>query len=234
MNYDEAIVTDYTPCFPPSGASHDQRTCRLLAAQSAGPALCSPARAHLNAIHESILQIRWRTKKTMYFTQRIGIGRQRTHERHLSGRESHRWPKRPAFHFVLVLVLWALSGCQTIGGKVINVEFRSAEGLRGGEAVYLAGIHVGITGEPVLSNGKARVPVTIFRKSKEAIPPRTVFLIKTDSTDSTKLSLVGTACATTSAVQVPVTLYRGASNQIEFLLECASEKAREIWEGFSK
>lgn len=88
--------------------------------------------------------------------------------------------------FSLVL----LSGCKTLGGKSIQVEFSSAEGLVSGGNVYLQGIPIGVSGSPKLVAGKVRVPVTLFRANKEAIAPGAVFLLSDDSAVPGKKCLV--------------------------------------------
>lgn len=128
--------------------------------------------------------------------------------------------------FAIWVLMW--SGCNRFGGRTVSVEFRSAEGLRGGEAVYLAGVRVGTSGEPKLVRGRAVVPVTLHRRHKDAVPAGTVFLLKPDPQDARRFCLAGAVCAGEVMGQQSPGSYRGARNQIEFIAICGSARAAEI------
>jgi hypothetical protein len=153
--------------------------------------------------------------------------------------------------------LLCVVGCARIGGRSISVEFRSAEGLRGGEAVYLAGVRIGEAHEPKLVSGRAVVPVTIYRQYKDAVPAGTVFVLKRDPRDANRFALAGTTCssappgqkppeeyqalkfvhdpfASAPPGQKPPELYRGVRNQREFLAVCGAAKAAELYEELTR
>lgn len=134
------------------------------------------------------------------------------------------------------LAIVALVSCASFGGRKILVEFRNAEGIRGGEAVYLAGVKVGkVTDEPSVANGKARVPVHIESKHKDGIPAGTVFLIMADPNDSKVQCLIGYALGSVSPPAGGAeVLYVGASNKAELVLMLGTEKASKLWEEFTK
>ncbi len=131
---------------------------------------------------------------------------------------------------------FALASCDRIGGRSITVEFRNAEGVRGGEAVYLAGVKIGhVTDEPAVANGKARVPVLIGLKHKDGIPSGTVFLLTADPNDSKMLCLVAYSLDSGSPrAGGAEALYVGASNKAELVLMLGAEKASKLWEEFTK
>lgn len=126
------------------------------------------------------------------------------------------------------------AGCSRIGGRTISVEFRDAEGLSGGEAVYLAGVRVGTAQEPRLVNGHAVVPVIIYRQHKDAVPAGTVFLLKRDPQDASRFALAGAVCSSPSPGQKPPDTYPGARNRIEFLAVCGAAKAAELYQELTR
>ena len=130
----------------------------------------------------------------------------------------------------------ALVGCDRIGGRTITVEFRNGEGVRGGDAVYIAGVKVGhVTDEPSLLNGRARVSVLISRKNKDAVPAGTVFLLKADPSEPQKQCLVAYSLGSgTAPPQGSEASYVGVSNRAELLLMIGAEKATRFWEGVTK
>jgi len=143
--------------------------------------------------------------------------------------------KRYTLKLVVVTVgLFIAAACDRIGGRRVSVEFRNAEGLRGGEAVYLAGVRVGTAGKPELSAGHAIVPVTISRQHKDALPAGTVFLLKRDPQDSSRFALAGAVCSESPPGQQPPRSYRGARNRLEFLGMCGAAKAAEIFEELTR
>ncbi|MGC8795190.1 MAG: MlaD family protein [Bryobacteraceae bacterium] len=135
---------------------------------------------------------------------------------------------------IAAISLLISAGCSRIGGRTIGVEFRSAEGLRGGEAVYLAGVRVGTAHEPRLESGHAVVPVTIYRQHKDAVPAGTVFLLKRDPQDASRFALAGAVCSSGSPGQKPPETYQGVRNQIEFLAVCGAAKAAELYEELTR
>ncbi len=127
-------------------------------------------------------------------------------------------------------------GCGRIGGRTITVDFRNAEGVHGGQAVYSAGVKIGqVTDEPSLVNGRARVPVLVGRRDKDGIPADAVFLVKTDPNDPTKQCLVayslGSGNPRPADSDAP---YIGVSNSAELLLMLGTEKATKLWEEWTK
>lgn len=130
----------------------------------------------------------------------------------------------------------ALVGCERIGGRKITVEFRNAEGIHSGDAVYLAGVKAGsVAGEPSVVNGRARVPVLIDRSNKDGVPAGTVFLLTSDTHEPGKMCLV--AYSLGSGMPAPANsaeIYTGVSNRAELLLMVGAEKANKLWEGLTK
>lgn len=141
-------------------------------------------------------------------------------------------PTRIALRLCAVAVSVALVACSRINGRAIIVEFRNAEGVRGSEAVYLAGVKVGrVIGEPSLVSGKARVSVSIESKHKDGVPVGTVFLLTTDPNDSKALCLIGYSPGLSPSGTVDKDpLYAGASNRAELILILGTEKASKLWE----
>jgi hypothetical protein len=135
---------------------------------------------------------------------------------------------------IAAVFLLCVVGCARIGGRSISVAFRSAEGLRGGEAVYLAGVRIGEAHEPKLVSGRAVVPVTIYRQYKDAVPAGTVFVLKRDPRDANRFALAGTTCSSAPPGQKPPELYRGVRNQREFLAVCGAAKAAELYEELTR
>lgn len=127
-----------------------------------------------------------------------------------------------------------VGACDRIGGRRVDVEFRSAEGISGGEAVYFAGVRIGTTGEPTLEGGRARVPVNLDRKHKNSLAAGTVFLIKADPADSRKMSLTAAACGDSARTQKNEELYKGASNRLEFIALCGAEQAKQLFEELTR
>lgn len=137
---------------------------------------------------------------------------------------------------VAALLFLTLLGCDRFGGKTVIVEFRNAEGVHAAQAVYLAGVRIGqVSEEPSLSNGRARVPVLLGRKSKDGIPSDAVFLIKADPSDQTKRCL--TAYSLGSGKPRPPNSdapYVGVSNSAELLLMLGAGKATKLWEEWTR
>ena len=136
----------------------------------------------------------------------------------------------------IIVALASMLGCDGIGGRTITVEFRNAERVRGGEAVYLAGVKVGrVSDEPYSINGRARVPVLIGRKNKNGVPAGTVFLLKADPSEPQKQCLIAYSLGSGSPPpDSSKDLYFGVSNRAELLLMLGSEKASKIWGEITK
>jgi len=135
---------------------------------------------------------------------------------------------------VVTLGLFIAAACDRIGGRRVEVEFRTAEGISGGEAVYLAGVRIGTTGEPTLVGGRARVPVNLDRKHKNSLAAGAVFLIKADPADARKLSLTAAACGNGGRIKQSEELYKGASNRLEFIALCGAEQAKQLFEELTR
>ena len=129
-----------------------------------------------------------------------------------------------------------LLSCDRIGGRTIAVEFRDAQGLRGGESVYLAGVKIGrVTGEPSLVKGRAQVPVLLARKSKDGVPAGSVFLLTADRSEPRKQCLVAYSLGSAAPpIDGAEAIYVGVSNRAELLLMIGAEKANELWQEWTK
>lgn len=137
---------------------------------------------------------------------------------------------------VVAACLVGISACTYIGGKKVSVDFRDAEGLRGGEAVYVAGVKIGrVSDEPSLVNGRARVPVQLSRRNKDGVPAGSVFLLKADPNDPRKQCLVAYSLGSGApAREGPEPIYVGVSNRAELLLMLGAEKANKFWGEMTK
>jgi hypothetical protein len=133
----------------------------------------------------------------------------------------------------LGIALWtlALLGCVTIGGKNILVDFRSGEGIQKGDRVYLSGILVGtVSGQPQLHNNRARVPVTLYRDHKDAVPEGTVFLLRDDPVQAGRSRLDAYTAAAGSRPAAEHGVFSGARNRAEMILLLGEEGAARAWE----
>lgn len=131
---------------------------------------------------------------------------------------------------VLLTVALAISfsGCQAIGGRTITVEFRSSEGLHSGDAVYLAGVQIGESGEAAVVGGKSHVPVQLYRKHKDAVPAGTVFLISTDEKQPDRKCLIGYGAVLSNGGAGSNAMFPGATNWIELVAIVGAEKAKSL------
>ena len=149
-------------------------------------------------------------------------------------------PSMTRFAFLVTVIasatLAVLTGCDRIGGRSIIVDFRDAEGVRGGDAVYLAGVKIGqVTDQPAIANGRARVPVLIGRKHKDGVPQGSVFLLKIDPADSTRKCLVAYFLVSPApSTGGSAAHYAGASNRAELVLMLSADKAAKLWEELIK
>src|ERR1019366_8585204 len=122
----------------------------------------------------------------------------------------------------------AFSGCETVGGRTITVEFRSSEGLRSGDSVYLAGVQIGESGEPAVVAGKSHVPVQLYRKHKDAVPTGTVFLSTGDEKRPDHKCLIGYGAVLADSGKVSSEMFPGATNWIELVALVGAEKAKGL------
>ena len=143
-------------------------------------------------------------------------------------------PGRDVSVGVLLAFVFGISGCQTLGSRKVVVQIRDAGGLRGGEAVYMAGIRIGRTGEPRLVNGTANVPVTIYREHKDALLSGSVFLLSPDPNEKPRLAFRVTACSQLKQDKADPDVFAGAPTQIEFIAMCGVEKAKELLQDLAK
>lgn len=143
------------------------------------------------------------------------------------------WQPRP--HFVRLLALLAmlagLPACEYLGGRTVLVEFESAEGITKSQAVYFAGVRVGKTGTPVIVTGRARVPVHLLRRNRDALPTDAVFATSDDPNEPGRRALVGYAVSVLPArVEDGVPVYHGVSCELELAVLVGAAKARELFE----
>ena len=138
------------------------------------------------------------------------------------------------FAFPIFVIVFDLCGCQSIGGRKIAVQIRDASQIHGGEAVYMAGLRVGSTSEPRLVNGVAHVPVTIDRAHKEGFPGGSVFLLRSDPNEKSKMAFLITSCTKAPADKLDPNLFLGAPTRIEFVATCGAEIAKEFFNDFPK
>ena len=124
-----------------------------------------------------------------------------------------------------------LADCDRICGGTITVVFRSADGVRGGESVYLGGVQVGKTGSPKVVDGKARVPVRLFPRHRQALTPATIFILKEDPSRSDRVCLVGHALAKGGAGdEVEKNVYLGVRNEGELIFLIGASAAEGLLE----
>lgn len=129
---------------------------------------------------------------------------------------------------LMALLATAFSGCQTVGGRTITVKFRSSEGLRSGDAVYLAGVQIGECGAPEVAVGKSNVPVQLYRKHKDAVPAGTVFLLTADDKRPGQKCLIGYGAVLANGGQLSGEIFPGATNWIELVSLVGAEKAKGL------
>ena len=143
--------------------------------------------------------------------------------------------RKPAMSVLLMAVgAAAFSGCQTVGGRTITVEFRSSEGLRSGDSVYLAGVQIGEAGEPTVVAGKSHIPVQLYRKHKDAVPAGTVFLITGDEKRMGHKCLTGYGAVLANGDKVSSEIFPGATNWIELVALVGAEKAKGLADRLTK
>lgn len=151
----------------------------------------------------------------------------------------HRWPTRPGIRRFMSLVgalLWlGVAGCQSIGGRTVYAEFASLEGLSDGRPVYFAGVQIGTTGDPVIVQGKAQLPVHMYRSQADALPAGVVFAITEDPKQPGARCLQGYAVSSVRRREVDgKEIYQGVSNELELALIVGAEHAKDLWEALGK
>jgi len=108
------------------------------------------------------------------------------------------------------------------------VELRSSNSLKSGDAVYLAGVQIGETGEATVVGGKAQVPVRLYRKQKNAVPAGTVFLITSDDRRPEHSSLVGYGAVLADRSRLSSEIFQGATNWLEMAALVGAEKSKDL------
>lgn len=138
---------------------------------------------------------------------------------------------------VLFCICFGVSGCnsaRTIGGRQISIVFRDAEGLKSGDALYIAGLQVGVVSDIAVVSGRAMVRASLFRQSSGAVAAGTVFLVSPDPSDATRSSLTGyTATISPDPSKAAETFY-GASNRIELLGLVGADKIKSLFDSVVK
>jgi hypothetical protein len=129
----------------------------------------------------------------------------------------------------VAIMLFATLGCQSIGGRTVLVEFQSADGIASGQPVYFAGVQVGATKEPVIVHGRARVPVRLWRRYRDALPDKAVFLFGDDPNQAGARALLGYAAGIVPRrVEDGADLYQGVSCELELAVLIGAEKAKRL------
>lgn len=129
----------------------------------------------------------------------------------------------------VAIALFATVGCQSIGGRTVFVEFQSAEGIVSGQPVYFAGVQVGVTQEPLIVHGRARVPVRLWRRYRDALPDIAVFLLGDDPNQTGTRALLGYAAGIVPRrVENGTDLYQGVSCELELAVLVGAEKAKRL------
>jgi hypothetical protein len=130
----------------------------------------------------------------------------------------------------VISALFAVTGCDTLGGRTVTVDFASAEGIEAGVPVFFAGVLVGETRDPVVIAGRAAVPVRLSRRHREALPRGAAFAIGT-APDGSGRGLIGYDLG--PAVEFPnrePDTYPGFASEFELTLLVGVQQAREFWE----
>lgn len=118
-------------------------------------------------------------------------------------------------------------GCDRLLGSRIEINFRSVEGLRSGDAVYSAGVRIGTTGVPFARDGRAIVPVYV--RDLEALPAKgAIFFLTDDHNRQGRKSLAAISLGSDSASLTRERVYKGASTELELVAMVGSAKARQI------
>lgn len=133
------------------------------------------------------------------------------------------------------LSLLTTSACERIGGKTIQVEFRSAEGIGKDQPVYFAGVRIGWTGEPSIIEGRAMVPAYLARRHRDALPIGCVFVITEDPNKPGERALVGHDVGSIQRQMKDGTeVYPGVGNEVELALMIGAQKAKDFWKVFEQ
>jgi hypothetical protein len=136
---------------------------------------------------------------------------------------------------ICVVASLVLSGCDSLGGRTVTVEFASAAGILPGQPVFFAGVVVGETREPTVVAGRATVPVRLWRQQRDALPHGAAFAVGTAPDGSGRACLVGYDLGA-DAVPVGRTPYSypGFASELELTLVVGVQRAREFWEALEK
>ena len=140
--------------------------------------------------------------------------------------------------FTLLVAIFALTpAChwmETTGGRQILVVFRNAQDVPSGSAVYVAGVEVGRTSNPQVSNGRATVPIKLYRQQKGAVAAGTVFLVSRDPKRPAANCLTGYAAALSPDSSKPDEVFYGASTRLELVGLIGLEKAKHLVDQLTK
>jgi hypothetical protein len=129
----------------------------------------------------------------------------------------------------VVTTLILIAGCQSIGGRTVLVDFQSAEGIASGQPAYFAGVQVGTTKDPTVVEGRARIPVRLWRRYRDALPVSAVFAVGDDPNQPTSRALLGYPVGTIPRrLENGVEVYQGVSCELELAVLIGAEKAREL------
>jgi hypothetical protein len=135
---------------------------------------------------------------------------------------------------VAIALLMGGAGCQWIsgiGGRTVQVEFGRSVAVESGLAVYASTIEIGFTGAPEVLAGKVVLPVHLYRKHREAVPPEAVFVLDDDPERPGKSCFVvydlGAELAGKAGV-VGGGRYRGFASIWELALVIGREAAQEL------
>jgi len=134
---------------------------------------------------------------------------------------------RAARRMAIAALLLAVAECDSVRGRRLEVDFRTVEGLRTGDAVYRAGVYVGRTGEPFVRGGRAIVPVFVTDDAS-LVPGGVIFLLADDRIRPGRRCLKVYALGVGRVAPDPTTVSRGASNEIELIALVGYARAKEI------
>ena len=130
-----------------------------------------------------------------------------------------------------ISALFAASGCDTLGGRTVIIDFASAEGIEAGMPVFFAGVRVGETGDPVVVTGRAAIPVRLPRRHRDALPTGAAFAVGITPDGNDRRCLIGydLGLAVGFPDREPDT-YPGFASEFELTLLVGVHQTREFWE----
>lgn len=135
---------------------------------------------------------------------------------------------------VFALTLPSCGWMNTVGGREIQVVFRNAGDLQTGAAAYVSGVEVGVSRDPQVVNGRAVVPVQLYRQQKNAVAAGTVFLIMSDPKRVGKNCLAGYGAGLSPDPSKPDELFFGASNRLELVGLIGLQKVTDLIDKLKK